>query len=215
MTNIYFSYASREKPVFGTVYLMHGYGGSPIEPCMKMPMYAALEHGFDVVAIEGVALSATSGTKKKLAEMNLARQKLALLQGLISCKTNYRLSADYKIAWAHSMSCRALSDLVVQYKHLRKYFDEVVLNNPYFLPPSKLQAMKKRFMEKDPSGKLWMKLATKPTLQPCPIENYKVPADIYNFQVPFPITWPSDLESLAKKMSKIIHHFRVNFVLGT
>ena len=60
LTNIYWSKASSIEPACGCVYLIHGYGGSPIEPCMKVPMQAALKRGFDVVAVEGVDLSATA-----------------------------------------------------------------------------------------------------------------------------------------------------------
>ena len=46
----------------GTFYFIHGYGGSPIEFALKIPMQQALAEGFNVVAIESLALSSTSGT---------------------------------------------------------------------------------------------------------------------------------------------------------
>ncbi|MDR2413062.1 MAG: hypothetical protein LBD50_02515 [Rickettsiales bacterium] len=221
LTNVYFLKANRENPVYGTVYLMHGYGGSPIEPCMKIPMMNALECGFDIVAIESIALSATSDMKKNLSDMNFARHKYALTKGLEYCGNNTGLASDYKVAWAHSMSCRALSDLSVHSEIIRGYFDELVMNNPYFLPPSKLQRSKQKCLEKDPSGRTWKILSHRPIIQTFHIEGkpYSIPANINNLEVPLPSDWKSDdydldLKNIADKASQFFRNLKIDFILG-
>ncbi|MBD5389026.1 hypothetical protein HDR63_02105 [bacterium] len=220
LANIYVSHADRNQPVFGTVYLMHGYGGSPVEPVMKVAMTDALACGFDVVAIEGVALSATSGDAKRVTTMNLARQKRALLRGIQYCNDRSDLNHDYRIAWAHSMSCRALSDLMVSSDLMRQYFHMAVLNNPYFLPPQRVQQAKAKLMQRDPSGRLWQSVLHKSITQFRRIEDreYSFPTSLYNLTMPLPTSWCMDtnLPDLSERLSTFIHSdTRVSFVLGT
>ncbi|MDE6478018.1 MAG: hypothetical protein K2L94_02090 [Alphaproteobacteria bacterium] len=220
LTNIYWSRTPIDIPSVGTVYFIHGYGGSPVEPCMKEPMKLALGHGFDVVAIEGVALSATSGAPRKILDMNLARQKLALLRGLGQARALTDLNQSYKVAWVHSISCRALSDLVVMLPEMRCFFDEVILNNPYFLPPSRVFQTQERYMRRDPSGKTWRTLMGRTSMQQRNIENvqYRVPTSLYNLAVPLPAQWQSTampVGGLARTMSHFLGDMRLAFVLGT
>ncbi len=219
LTNIYWSRAKNVEQSYGTVYLIHGYGGSPIEPCMKIPMQAALDAGFDVAAIEGVAMSATYGTKR-IEKMNLARQKAAIMQGLEFCETLPNINHSYNIAWAHSISCRALSDLLVAYPETRNYFRELVLNNPYFITPSRVSATYNRIMAKDPSGITWQTILKRPALLFREIENirYQIPSCLFNLNVPLPKSWaiePDQLPELSKRISSYIDEINVLFVLGT
>lgn len=220
LTNIYLSYANREQPVFGTVYLFHGYGGSPVEPCMKIPMLHALSCGFDVAALEGAALSATYSPDKDLSNMNLARQKHAIIRGLRFCNKVPDLCNKYKIAWGHSLSCRALSDMVVESKFVRRYFSEIVLNNPYFITPSRVEKMRQKFIRRDPSGEMWRTFMDKTAVMSRVIENHKysIPTNLRNLSVPLPKSWqymPDHIELLAIKMSDYVKDMRMTFVLGT
>lgn len=220
LTNIYLSYADRNMPVFGTVYLFHGYGGSPVEPCLKIPMLYALSRGFDVAALEGAALSATYSDKKDLSNMNLARQKYAIMRGLWFCSKNDRLCHDNKIAWGHSLSCRALSDMVAEHPFVRQYFGEVILNNPYFITPSRVEKLRNKLIKRDPSGSMWRTLVDKAATMYRIIENqkYSIPTCLRNLAVPLPQAWqykPENIESLAAKMSDFVTDIRMTFVLGT
>jgi len=219
LTNIYWSFGPRPGPVYGTVYLIHGYGGSPVEPVMKLPMQAALKHGFDVVAIEGVSLSATAETDKQINDMTLERQKKALGVGLDFCRSLPDINRSYKIGWVHSISCRALSDLVIDSPAIRRYFNELVLNNPYFLPPPKVQALREKLMRRDPSGETWDILTHKVTTQLREIERhtFKIPTCLYNLCIPLPSMWSKKVkfEDLAMCMSFFIKKLRVHFILGT
>ncbi|MDE5616126.1 MAG: alpha/beta hydrolase [Alphaproteobacteria bacterium] len=225
LTNIYWSRVPRSNPVYGTVYLIHGYGGSPVEPCMKVPMQKALEGGFDVVALEGVDLSATAGEQKQISAMTLARQKQALEAGLKFCQTIDNINHSYNIGWIHSISCRALSDLMIDSMEVRHYFNELVLNNPYFLPPPKVQILREKFMRRDPSGATWDTLVHKVTTQMREIEHhtFKIPTCLYNLYVPLPMQWTKRLtfEKLARRVSYLITHrpksekLRLRFILGS
>jgi len=205
--------------VYGTVYLIHGYGGSPVEPVMKLPMQSALRNGFDVVAIEGVSLSATAGTDKQVNEMTLERQKMALGAGLLYCMTLPEINHDYNIGWVHSISCRALSDLIIASPEIRLYFNEIILNNPYFLPPPKVQVLREKIMQRDPTGASWDSLTHKVTTQMREIERhtFKIPTCLYNLCIPLPSMWSKKVkfEDLAKCMSYFIKKLRIHFILGT
>ncbi len=219
LANIYWSLGPRPGPVYGTVYLIHGYGGSPVEPVMKLPMMSALQNGFDVVAIEGVSLSATAGTQKQVNDMTLERQKTALREGLSYSITIPDINRDYNVGWVHSISCRALSDLIIDSPNIRSYFNEIVLNNPYFLPPPKVQALHEKFMQRDPSGASWDLLTHKVTTQIREIERhtFKIPTCLYNLCIPLPSMWSKKVnsEDLARCMSFFIKKLYVHFILGT
>lgn len=217
LANVYWSHAHGASPV-GTIYLIHGYGGSPIEPCMKIPMEIARDAGFDVVAIEGVALSATYG-EKSIDKMNLARQKQAVLHGMRFCEM-FNFGHRYRVAWAHSISCRALSDLVVHEPNFGKMFDEMVLNNPYFVAPKKVQALYNKMMTRDPSGKMWYEMMLRSGVKTRQIEsgNYSYPARLYNLVVPMSekLGGPrASLAAVSQGMSDFVGNTRVSFVLGT
>lgn len=219
LANIYTLYADKSKPVFGTVYLMHGYGGSPMEFCMKLPAQKALENGFDVVAIEGVALSATYTSNNNIIEMTLPRHETAIYKSLEYCKNNDKLCHDYKVAWAHSLSGRALADLIVENDFVRKYFNEYVMNNPYFLPPSKLTNLKKSMMERDSSGKFWNSVLHKLQTVKRIIDGveYKIPASTYNFSVPLPQNLKhliNDIDGLVNTVAELVHDKPIQFILG-
>ena len=224
LTNIYWSLAPRPNTVYGTVYLVHGYGGSPVEPCMKVPMQKALAHGFDVVALEGVDLSATAGETKQINTMTLERQKQALDAGLHFCYTIDDINHDYNIGWIHSISCRAMSDLMIDSPLVRNYFNEIVLNNPYFLPPPKVQAMRDKFMRRDPSGTSWNALLHRVANQMREIERqtFKIPTCLYNLCIPLPQQWNKrpEYEELARRVSYFITKrmrmaLHLYFVLGS
>lgn len=220
LVSIYWSYSAPEILNYGTMYLIHGYGGSPIEPCLKLPMQQALAFGFNVVAIEGADLSATAMTDKDINSMTLQRQKQALAAGLRYAATIPNMNTAHKIAWAHSISCRALAELIVDNKDIRDYFSEMVLNNPYFLAPPKVQNMHKKMMQKDPSGKTWDALTKKSSNMPRQIENYtfKIPTCLYNLCVPLPPMWAKQQENIreiTRKMSHFIKQLRMYCVLGT
>lgn len=224
LTNIYWSRVPRSNPVYGTVYLVHGYGGSPVEPCMKVPMQKALAHGFDVVALEGVDLSATAGEQKQINAMTLERQKQALDAGLHFCHKIDNINHDYNIGWIHSISCRALSDLMIDSQYIRNYFHEIVLNNPYFLPPPKVQMLREKFMRRDPSGTSWNMLMHKVSTQMREIERhtFKIPTCLYNLCIPLPQQWTKqmDYEELARRVSYLIGKnpatsLRLHFILGS
>ncbi len=221
LTNIYWSHATGDMPAAGCVYLIHGYGGSPIEPCMKLPMMYGLGRGFDIVAIEGCALSATYGEKKEVGDMTLSRQKTAILQGLKFCaKEIPDLATHYNIGWAHSLSCRALSDLMVDSRFVREYFNEIILNNPYFMAPPKVVKMKQRLLKSDPTGGQWETLARRVAFMSRCIESrtYTIPTRLYNLAIPLPDKWrfnEQNFVALAKKMSHFVSRLRMYFVLGT
>ena len=224
LTNIYWSQVPRSNTVYGTVYLVHGYGGSPVEPCMKVPMQKALAHGFDVVALEGVDLSATAGQVKQINAMTLDRQKQALDAGLHFCRTLSTINHDYNIGWIHSISCRALSDLMIDSPEIRNYFNEIVLNNPYFLPPPKVQLLREKFMRRDPSGSSWEMLTHKVSTQMREIERhtFKIPTWLYTLCIPLPgtLTKRADCEELARRVSYFIARnprmaLYLHFILGS
>lgn len=219
LSNIYWSPTNETERSYGCLYLIHGYGGSPVEPCMKIPMLTARAHGFDVVAIEGVDLSATAKQPKELKSMTLEQQKAALVQGLNFCSTIQNISHDYNIGWAHSISCRALSDLMVESIFVRNYFNEIVLNNPYLLPPPKVQTLRNTFMQRDPSGELWKNLAHKASTQMREIEQqqFKIPTCLYNLAIPLPPRWAkkANFDFLARSLSHFVKQIRLHFILGT
>ena len=219
LANIYWKSPDVDN-VHACLYLFHGYGGSPVEPCLKLPMQYALDKGMTVVAIEGVDLSATSGTEKNVSEMTLQRQKQALDAGIHFCKQSPQFSQKYNIAWAHSISCRALSDLILEKPDLRHYFNEIVLNNPYFLPPPKVYALRDKVMRKDPTGQTWALMMHRLVTRVRTIENrrFSVPTCLYNLAVPLPNAWRTrqqDLQKLARIVSRFITDMRMCFVLGT
>lgn len=219
LTNIYWS-RGRGDVSHGAIYLIHGYGGSPVEPCMKIPMEIARDAGFDVIAIEGVAMSATSGDEKHIDKMNLARQKQAMLQGMRFCEMLSGISHRYSVVWAHSISCRALSDLIVHNPDFSKIFHEIVLNNPYFVPPQKVQALYNKTMSRDPSGKLWREMILKPRIQTRQIDSvsYQVPTRLYNLVLPISYKLGgsnASIPQVASRMSDFIGDLRVSFILGS
>lgn len=221
LTNVYWSHADRTEPVAGSLYLVHGYGGSPIEPLLKTPMKYGLAHGFDVVAIEGIGLSATCGEKKAITDMTLDRQKAALRCGLEFCRDSLpHIDGKYRVGWVHSMSCRALSDLVVDSDFIRTFFNEVVLNNPYFMAPPKLTSKRQRIMRMDPTGASWQTLAQRVANMSRNIEgkNYTIPTCIFNLAIPLPDKWSLaelNFTKLAHRMSYFIRHMYMRFILGT
>jgi len=186
---------------------------------MKLPMQSALQHGFDVVAIEGISLSATAEPDKQVNEMTLERQKMALREGLSYSLTIPDINRDYNIGWVHSISCRALSDLIIDSQNIRCYFNEIVLNNPYFLPPPKVQALREKLMQRDPSGASWDQLTHKVTTQLREIERhtFKIPTCLYNLCIPLPSAWSKKIkfEDLALCVSFFIKKLHVHFILGT
>ena len=219
LVNVHWSYASRISPTYGTLYVIHGYGGSPIEPCMKMPTKQALASGFDVVAIEGIDLSATSGVEKDIKSMTLDRQKQALDAGLRYAATITNLNTAHKIAWAHSISCRALAELIVDNANIREYFTEIVLNNPYFLIPPKVRALHDKMMKKDPSGHTWDALTKKSSNIERNIENhtFRIPTCLYNLYIPLPPNWAGNenARDLPRKIAYFVSKIRMYCVLGT
>jgi len=220
LTNVYWSYAPRKMPTYGSIYLIHGYGGSPVEPCLKLPMMQALAAGFDVVALEGVDLSATAGESKEIGTMTLERQKQALYAGLNFARIIPNLNSAHRIAWVHSISCRALADLMVDHYEMRGYFSEVVLNNPYFLAPPKVQKLHDRLMSKDPSGKSWADLTQKAQNMERRIENqtFKIPTCLYNLCIPLPPLWQkfaNNFKFLGRIMAHFVSKTNMYFILGT
>lgn len=220
LTNVYWSCTDRASEVYGTVYFIHGYGGSPVEPCLKVPMMHALSSGFDVVALEGVDFSATCGNAKNIDNMTLMRQKKALRRGLAYCRRIPDLSHKNNIAWAHSMSCRALSDLMVDSVFVRNYFSSVVLNNPYMMAPDKVMQLKQRLVQVDPTGKKWNDFTQRTSVSSRNIEShsYQVPTRLRNLLIPLPPNWDIDVPDfklLARRMSYFIGNLYVYFVLGT
>ena len=216
LTNVYWSNVPGAGAIHGCIYLIHGYGGSPVEPILKIPMQYAMQHGFNVIAIEGVDLSATAGNSKDISIMTLTRQKQAIHAGLRFCREMPELNTAYNIAWVHSISSRALSDLTVDTPWIRKYFDTVVLNNPYFMPPPKVDSRYERIMRKDPSGVLWQNLAKKALTQSREIEHrvYQIPTCLYNLFIPVPERFSVPAHGLHK-MTRFIGPTRVYFILGT
>lgn len=221
LTNVYWSHANRHTPVTGSLYLIHGYGGSPVEPLFKVPMTYALSNGFDVVAIEGVGMSATCGEDKVITDLTLERQKMALANGLEFCHSElHDINNKYNVGWLHSMSCRALSDLVVDSDFIRRYFKEVVLSNPYFMAPPKLIKAQQKFYRIDPTGNSWDAMAKRNTNLNRNIEGrtYVVPTCIYNLAIPLPANWAiQDLNfsKVAYRMSHFVRHLYTRFILGT
>ena len=151
--------------------------------------------------------------------MTLDRQKQAIEAGLCFCNTILNINHDYKVAWIHSISCRALSDLIIDSPQIRCYFDEVVLNNPYFMAPPKVQELQKKLMKRDPSGAMWQTLIRKASTQMRQIEHrpFQIPTCLYNLCIPLPPLWRrfQTFEDLAKQVSRFVRKLRVHFVLGT
>lgn len=219
LTNVYWSRGRGDMPA-GTMYLIHGYGGSPVEPCMKIPMEIARDAGFDVVAIEGVAMSATSCGEKSIDKMNLARQKQAVLRGMRFCEMLSGVSHRYSVVWAHSISCRALSDLFVHEPKFGRLFNEIILNNPYFVAPHKVRVLYDKMMARDPSGKMWNEMMLKPRAQKRHIETVdcNFPTRLYNLVLPMSAKLggrDAPLDMVAQRMSDFVGDTRVSFVLGT
>ncbi len=217
LANIYISTCNHDMPVFGTMYFFHGYGGSPIEPCMKVPMQLAKSNGFDVVAIEGVDLSATSGTEKQLSAMTLARQKVVIARALQFCNDITELNQEYRISWVHSMSGRAMTDLCVYSPFVRNYFNEHVLANPYFVAPGRVRILFDRMMRIDPTGQTWLRFIHKTSTKFRTIENvqYQFPASLYNLNVPLPKAWALSPNDIASQMATLLNGNYVTFLLGT
>lgn len=219
LANVYWANADHGTDSHGCLYLIHGYGGSPMEPCMQLPMHNALRHGFDVVAIEGCDLSATCGVDKDVTKMTLQRQKMAILHALKYAKA-IDVNHSHNIAWVHSISCRALSDLMVRSVFVRKYFHDIVLNNPYFMAPPKVIKLKEKLMRSDPTGRAWEKLILRVSNMTRDIDNrsYTVPTRVYNLTIPLPLDWEAlagDGSGLARKISPFVKNTRLYFVLGT
>ncbi|MDR0803771.1 MAG: hypothetical protein LBO08_01640 [Rickettsiales bacterium] len=194
LTNLYYSYTKNRAPI-GTVFFMHGFGGSPAEEFLLAAQQIALDIGFDIAAVEGVALSATSGEPKDINKMRLDHQRGALMRGILRAKNNHGLCQNYNIAWAHSISCRALSDLAMDSRFVSGFFDEFVLNNPYFITTTKLMKARARMMKRDPSGALWRNLADKVymTRQDIAGKVFEVPNAPKCFDLPIPDVELSDI----------------------
>lgn len=217
LANIHLSLGKTTNPSFGTIYFIHGYGGSPIEPCMKIPMQLALNNGFDVIAIEGIDLSATSGTEKQISAMTLARQKAVVFHSLQFCEKIPEINHNYQVSWVHSMSGRAMADLCVYSPFVRHYFNEHIMANPYFVPPTRVWALYEKIMRTDPSGRTWRTLMHKTSTMYRMINNikYPYPASLYNLNVPLPKSWKLSPGDVANRMYPSLDGRHITFLLGT
>lgn len=217
VANIYFKPAPSKVSCSGTIFFFHGYAGSPWEVCMKVPMMLAnCQFNYNIVAVEGADLSVTSGTQKTLANMTLPRQRWAMLHALEACRDLPELNHSPKIAWAHSLSCRALVDLTIHSTTVREFFDRYVLVNPFFVPPRRVFDLYNRSMTKDPTGRLWHHMINKTIMMNRTIENvrYEFPSSLYNLWIPFPTAWNQTPYDVAQKISPYIGDKDVFFLLG-
>jgi hypothetical protein len=197
----------------GTLYTIHGYGGSPVEFCMKTPADLALENGFNVVALESIQLSATEGFPKLLSEMTLANHKAATFNAL-----RYAIFAkdipktDFNIMAAHSMGARSLCDLSIRSKFIRNYFNRHCVLNPFFLPPKRLQ-------EAYSKPEIWSRMCTIPKIETRKIEGdtYAIPTCTNNYYVDLPADFGAsvqDIDKITKLVSSSLEDNHVSFILG-
>ncbi len=151
VANVFHSKSENSK---GVVYTIHGFGGSPIEPCLYNITEIARKNNFDVIAIETNCLSATDGIPKNNADMTLEHHKYALLKALLFCRKNKEFKSNNNIVFAHSMGARAISDLALAGNFVKNYFNKFYLLNPYFITPEKVAKIKNSPMWSRLNGKI-------------------------------------------------------------
>lgn len=182
-------YYTKIPDAIGTLYTMHGYAGSPVEPIMRIAISHAIKSGFNIVAIENVQLSVTYPiADRDLGRMNLDRHVDVLHRGLNFTKCISELNqCGYNIAWLHSLGARAFTDLFVESPHTGSRFNSVVFNNPYFMPPARVEQKHEKSLKSDPSGMIWEKIMDRPyqTTRIIDDEKYTIPATLRNVFFPF------------------------------
>ena len=226
LVNLYISYPQYAKygPI-GTVVFMPGYGGSPLDTFVRRAQSVALLSGFNIVVIENIELSATSGIIHNAKDMNISKHRVALARGIREITKMSELGGGYNIAWPHSMSCRALTDIVLADPELKDYFCETVMINPYFITRPDVINMRRKMLKK--SEDLWNSAASRIKTQTRKIGKieYSVPACIGNFFIPFhkKLKQPTEISQVDEfvnsldttfGLSKKLKKTKVHFILG-
>jgi hypothetical protein len=213
IANVFYSKTDRMSGPLGTLFTVHGYGGSPVEFCLKMPTERALANGFDVIACESVQLSATDGRPKSLSEMTLNNHRQAIFLALASAFLNKKIrKSDFRLIAAHSMGSRSICDLLMRSKLIQNYFDRYYVLNPFFLPPKRLQ---KAYSKPE----VWSRICSLPQTENRIIEGnqYSVPTCTGNYYVDLPKEFGagvSDINGITQLVSKSLADSHVAFVLG-
>lgn len=213
IANVFVAKTDRMAGPLGTFYTVHGYGGSPVEFCLKTPTELALENGFNVIALESIQLSATDGTPKSLSEMTLNNHRAAVFNALMhTVFTKEIKKTDFNVATAHSMGARSICDLSMSSNFIRKYFDKRYALNSFFLPPKRLQ---KAYSKPE----VWSRMCTIPQTEDRIIEGntYTVPTCTNNYYVDLPKDFGAcvaDVEKITELVSYSLMNSHVAFVLG-
>ncbi|MDR1337892.1 MAG: hypothetical protein LBJ73_02595 [Rickettsiales bacterium] len=156
IANVFYSPSKQEKSKSRIFEADHGYGGSPVEHCLREALAIAQDHGFDIMAIECVPLSATDGSAKILANMKLVDLRMAIFHAIKSQFVKKRLANSvYHAVLLHSLATRARNDLNNDSHLVRRAGDEYVCIQPYLMTAPGLHERKAVVMSRDPSGGLW------------------------------------------------------------
>ncbi len=196
---------------FGTVFTIHGYGGSALESCLYDVADSGLKSGFDIVAIETNCMSAISNDKS-VSDMTLQNHKKAIFKSLVFCSNNLDLNYSNNIVFAHSMGGRALADLALRNKKIKNFFKSYYFLNPYFFTPSRIIKIQK--------SNSWESLKDRTQIETREIMGAKYPVvkNLKNYVVdPEPQFAPADASSMdiAARASSFWDDRQVNFILGT
>ncbi len=203
-----FASKTKNPNVIGNVYMIHGYGGSIMEPCLYDIKENALELGFNVIGIETDCMSAMN-PEKKADEMTLDNHKSAIFHSLVFCKNNKEFKSNNNIVFAHSMGGRALADLVLKNKKLKEFFNTYYFLNPYFMTPPKLLKIK--------GTPVWDRFKNTPQKEYRTIRGveYMVFKRILNYDVAaFPPFDNMTMTEMTETISKGWGDVPVHFVLG-
>lgn len=161
VANCFVSYTKQPKR-YGTVFAVHGYGGSPIETPVLRVKEHALNHGFNFVAIESWAMSCSSRWPIPDSDSNLMTMdyfRKSVHAGIAAMLRDPQLRNGHRIAWAHCLAGRTIIDNYMASNRGNDIFNEFVFVAPYFLPDTKILQTKARLYKKDPSGTMWNRIA--------------------------------------------------------
>gem|GEM_PF-6021805 len=201
ITNNFYLYQNEGQSI-GTAYLIHGYGGSPIDPTMKNFADAANRNHFDVVAIESHDLSISSEPFQSKARnlININRYRRSIIRGLNESLKNPRLNHSYRICVTHSLSSLAIMENILRSEMTRTKFNDFVFAIPYLFLSPKVSQKKAEFLSRDPSGRTWERFRNMPK-----INEFKLDGQTYTFPLyasPFENQFLSQFQNLSDRDSR-------------
>ncbi|MBN1281494.1 MAG: hypothetical protein JW985_00805 [Alphaproteobacteria bacterium] len=225
LANLY--YLHKNPQSLGTIFGIHGHGGSPYDISLTTVAKQAPDFNFNFIMIESLAMSITydNPIKGDFYKMNLSNHKKAIANALITAyKKDKSIYSGYNISVAHSMGGRAITDLILDSLFIREMFSEYTFVNPYFLSLQKLLEMIEKYKQKDPSGKKLKEFLERQKVKKRNINGrnfeYSICAADFNISLPdFLSVFCKDIHglmgSISDKMQKCSNRKTVNFMLGT